>query len=177
MTVNATVNMKSYILVAFIVLVLAAFADADTDEQFSADTIEIDFTVTMYQTVSQMGRWTDYDGRKALYRSLVAKLLDIDTEQVLTTVTWLPVHKDTGRNTARMVTVVVVPSNKVAQTRKIIQGWIDDVSGFSDELAPLACTKVSFSTPFRWDILSIILIVLVCIGGIAYCIFSMSHVL
>jgi hypothetical protein len=131
MTVNATVNMKSYILVAFIVLVLAAFADADTDEQFSADTIEIDFTVTMYQTVSQMGRWTDYDGRKALYRSLVAKLLDIDTEQVLTTVTWLPVHKDTGRNTARMVTVVVVPSNKVAQTRKIIQGWIDDVPAFS----------------------------------------------
>jgi hypothetical protein len=181
----ATVNMKSYILVAFIVLVLAAFADADTDEQFSVDTIEIDFTVTMYQTVSQMGRWTDYDGKKSHYRNEVAKLLDIDPEQVSTTVTWIPdyttqgskIHEGWGRTKMRtssrssppamMLTVVAIPSNKADQTRYIIQGWIDNVSRLSTQLTPLTCTKVTFETSFRWDILSIVLIVLVGVVGIA----------
>jgi hypothetical protein len=178
--------MKPLILIASIVLTLGlSFVDADTTETLNTETVKIEFTVIMSQTVSQMGRWTDYDGKKSHYRNEVAKLLDIDPEQVSTTVTWIPdyttqgskIHEGWGRTKMRtssrssppamMLTVVAIPSNKADQTRYIIQGWIDNVSRLSTQLTPLTCTKVTFETSFRWDILSIVLIVLVGVVGIA----------
>lgn len=161
------------ILVVLGVLTLGlAFADSANVEITNEKGVKIEVYVTMYQTVRQMGRWSDLDGRKSHYRNKIAPLLEVDPEQVSTVVTWNPVRKREDDNAAIMLTTVRVPAHKEAYTRAIIEGWMDDLSLLSDNIRPLACTKVSFQPNFRGDILSIVLLVLICIGGVCAILFQ-----